>query len=217
MMAEPDVTLTDYGLAVLSAGLACGLPSAAGPAATAWRMFFGSVAVAAAAGGTVHGFFPHPGGAVGSLLWMLAQLAVGATALAAWCIGAAALPARAERALRVTAACALAVYAAVVVAVRDDFGVAVAFYLPAAVFLLGALARQGWRGRPGAPLAVLGLAVLLGGSWVQGQRIRLPALNLTHNALYHVIEAVALLLMFLGARRLLVPTGATRAGAPHGR
>ena len=71
---------------------------------------------------------------------MLALLAVGATALAAWCIGAAALPARAERALRVTAACALAVYAAVVVAVRDDFGVAVAFYLPAAVFLLGAWA-----------------------------------------------------------------------------
>ena len=47
--------------------------------------------------------------------------------------------------------------------------------------------------------------------------IGFPALNLTHNALYHVIEAVALLLMFLGARRLLVPTGAMRAGAPHGR
>jgi uncharacterized membrane protein YoaK (UPF0700 family) len=109
------------------------------------------------------------------------------------------------------------VYVAVVLAVSDDFGIAIAFYLPAAVFLLGVLARDGCRRRPGAAVAVLGLVVLLGGSWVQWHRVDLAALNLTHNALYHVIEAVALLLMFLGARRLLVPTGATRAGAPHGR
>jgi hypothetical protein len=216
-MAEPDVTLTDYGLAILAVGLAWGLPSAAGPPAAAWRAFFASVAVAAAAGGTVHGFFPHSGSAAGNLLWRLALLAIGSTALAAWCIAAVALSAGPARALRATAPVALAVYAAIVLVVTDDFRVAVVFYLPAAVFLLGVLAWKAWRGRRGAAPAVLGLAVLLGGSWVQSRGIGLAALNLTHNALYHVIEAVALLLMVLGARRLLVPTGATRAGARHGR
>jgi len=72
-------------------------------------------------------------------------------------------------------------------------------------------------GGAGAGVAALGLVVLLAGSWVQWQGIGLAPLHLTHNALYHVVEAVALLLLFLGARRLLAPAGATLTPVVRGR
>jgi len=218
MIAEPDVTLTDYGLAVLSVGLAWALPRGPrGSPARAWRAFFGAVAVAAAVGGTVHGFFPDPASGPGRVLWQVTLLAIGATALAAWWIAAGMLSTGWGGAVRLAAALALVVYAAAVVAVSDDFRVAIVCYVPATVFLLGVLARAAWRGRDGAAVAALGLVVLLAGSWIQWQGIGLAALRLTHNALYHVVEAVALLLLCLGARRLLAPSGATPTPVVRGR
>lgn len=216
MIAEPDVALTDYGLTILGAWLAWALPATAGSPA-AWRVFFASISVAAAAGGTVHGFFPEDHGAAGTLLWRVALLAIGVTALAAWWIGAGLLGPTPARAVRGVAALALLLYAAVVLAVDDDFRVAIVYYLPATVFLLVVAGRAAWQGREGTAATALGLVVLLAGSWVQWRGLGLETLPLSHNALYHVIEALALLLLFLGARRLLASSGAIGVAAAHGR
>lgn len=61
VISEPDVTLTDYGLAIECAAFAY-LLSRRGcrgdPLRTSFMLFFASTALAAFTGGAVHGFFP---------------------------------------------------------------------------------------------------------------------------------------------------------------
>lgn len=101
------------------------------------------------------------------------------------------------------AAIAYAVYAALIVLVAPVFSLALAHYLPAALFLLVALARA-WRQThdPRVREALLGLVVLLAGSVVQWRGIALHPIYFSHNALYHVIAGVGLVLLFRGSRRL---------------
>jgi hypothetical protein len=207
-MTEPDVSLTDYGLAVECALLAWLLgrrdASDAGQRAR-WVLFFVAGAIATAAGGTVHGFFLDPASAGARLLWPLALLAVGGSAVAAWGIGARLLlrPA-AARALEGAAIGAWLIYATAVVAGARTFAVALGAYLPATLFLVVALgARYHWT-RERALLAGL---VGLGGTFVaaaaQHGRLAVHPVYFNHNALYHVIQAGALLLLFAAARRLV--------------
>jgi hypothetical protein len=49
---------------------------------------------------------------------------------------------------------------------------------------------------------IAGLALSYGAAAVQQSETAMPALKLSHNALYHLIQAVALLLIFLAARTL---------------
>ena len=205
MIAEPDVTLTDWALAVEAAALA--VLVARTPAARAWVMFFGSIAVAALLGGIAHGFFPDGHGAAGIAVWRATLLALGVTSAAAVGAGADALLGT-PRTRRMTRAAfmMLAVYAGVVLLVTDAFAVAIAAYLPATLFLLMVFVAVHRSTRSAGPLAgAIGLVVLLLGSWVQWRGIGLPALGLGHNALYHVIEMIALPLVYCGARGVTAP------------
>ena len=196
-MAEPDVALTDWALAVeafVLAWLAC-------PHGRAWATFFGSIAVAALLGGISHGFFPDRHGVLGTLLWRGTLLALGVTSVAAVVAGSPALHSRVAASLRRGAVVLGMVYAAVVITVSDAFVVAVIAYLPATAFLLGVFWSAAWRaGGGGSLLAVGGIVVLLFGSWVQWRAIGMPDLGLTHNALFHVIQMLALPLIYQGAR-----------------
>ena len=60
--------------------------------------------------------------------------------------------------------------------------------------------------------AIAGLVLSFAAAAVQQSEVAVPALNLSHNALYHVMQAVALLLIFFAAQAL------TRedAACPHG-
>ena len=110
-----------------------------------------------------------------------------------------------------------ALHAVTVLAVSSDFRVALASYVPAALFLLAVLIRAAWRGRDGAAVAALGLLVLLAGSCVQWRGLGLDALRLTADALYHVVGALALFLLFVGARRLRVSPGTPLVAAGRER
>ena len=82
-MTEAGVTLTDYGLVCECVTVTCLL---APLRKTAWSIsiwfmvFFSSLALAAFAGGTVHGFFPDIGSLGYRILWPSSLIAIGVTA-----------------------------------------------------------------------------------------------------------------------------------------
>lgn len=206
-MTDPDVTLTDYGLAILCAvfvwrlwrGRGLGLP---GPWLT---LFFAATGVAALLGGTVHGFFALEGTAQNDVLWSATLIAIGVAAFAAWGLGARlVLRDGLARGLIGLTALVLTGYVGLVLAGYREFRVAVLHYVPATVFLLLAV-LVAHRRRPGSGfrLAAAGLALSFIAAILQQLGIGLHPVWLDHNALYHVIEAGALVLLFAGMTRAL--------------
>jgi len=211
-MTEPDVTLTDYVLCaecVAFAWLIARRPANL-MALRRWAvLFFVFTALAALFGGTVHGFYAAESGSTGRVLWKISMLAIGATALAGWAIGAYLLFGHHWRHFLVTVAATLtAAYAAVIVFVTDAFWVAVAGYLPAAAFLLAGFLRAAVRERASwARLGACGLALSFAAAAIQQLRIALHPVYFNHNALYHLVQAVALALLFIAFRGLLAQWG----------
>jgi hypothetical protein len=202
---EPDVSLTDYGLAAESIILARLLYRAR---ATSYALknsfiwFYSSAAVAAAFGGTFHGFLQdEPTG----ILWRAVLVTTGFTAFAAWRIGAL-LSFSSGTVTRISriAIVELAVYSFIVLLFRQDFLVAIVNYLPAVVFLTFSLVLHLARSGNSSTLTGLtGLALTFVAAGVQNFRISLHPRYFNHNALYHLLQGVALLLIFAFAYRVV--------------
>jgi hypothetical protein len=219
-MTEPDVALTDYALAVECAVFAWllwrrgkGEPTAA--PRSWWVLFFASASLASLLGGTEHGFFVADPGFADVALWRLTLLAIGAAAFAGWAIGSGLLlPRGPARWVVRAAAVGLGAYAAVVLWVDDTFWVAIANYLPPLALLLGALSWIAVRERSrAAALAAAGVALMFVAAALQQLGIALHPTYFNHNALYHLVQAVALALLFAGALGLLRPKGGPDADA----
>jgi hypothetical protein len=207
-MTEPDVTLTDYVLCTecaLFAWLIARQPTDLVELRRWMVLFFVFTALAALFGGTVHGFYADDNGGIGRVLWKISMLAIGAAALAGWAIGAHLLFGDARRDVLLTNAAALTVaYAGIIVFVTDAFWVAVTGYLPAAAFLFAAFVRAAVRGHTSwAGLGTGGLALSFAAAAIQQFRIALHPVYFNHNALYHLVQAVALALLFMAFRSLL--------------
>jgi hypothetical protein len=218
-LTEPDVTLTDYVLFAECAAFAWLI--ARRPAnlmrLRRWTvLFFVFTALAALFGGTVHGFFDGESSSMGRVLWKISMLAIGATALAGWAIGAHLLfgQHRPHFLMRIVATLTAA-YAAVILFLTDAFWVAVAGYLPAAAFLLAGFLRAAVReGAWWARLGACGLVLSFAAAAIQQLRIAIHPVYFNHNALYHVVQAVALALLFMASRGLLAATGSLHADTP---
>ena len=197
-MKEPDVTLTDYALA-LECAVFCVilLRGASGDTLRRWwAFFFATVGLAALIGGTVHGFLPG-----NTILWTATMLTLGLTSLAGWFIGSLLLD---MRWLRPVAVVLLGIYAGVVLFVNSAFVVAIAMYLPATVFLLLAMvARYATTRERATAIGIAGLLLTFVAAAVQQLKVGLHPVYFNHNALYHVIQFVALWLIFVAARREL--------------
>ena len=207
-MTELDVTLTDYALA-LEGILFLVLLQRGG--ARSWELrswfslFFASVSAAALCGGTVHGFFLDEQTLGHTILWPTTLLAIGVTSLSAWVIGAKLLFSRSvARRVLVVAALQFAVYSIVVLFRTDAFWVAILDNLPAVLFLIIALGLACRREKQRSLLlAAGGLALNLVAALLQQLGIGIHPVYFNHNALYHVLQAVALFLFFLGSRWLV--------------
>ena len=208
-MTEPDVALTDYGLAVecaIFAWLVC-RRGERGSELHVWVVvFFASLALASLCGGTVHGFFLDEASYGNAVLWPLSLLAIGVTALSGWAIGAKLVlaPGAARWILR-AALLQLVVYGVIVLLVSDAFWVAMICYLPAALFLVVAFVVA--RRRPGmesASFGAWGLVLTFVAAAFQQLNISIHPVYFNHNALYHAVQAVALGLIFVGYRDPLV-------------
>jgi hypothetical protein len=208
MIAEPDVALTDYALtieSVLFTYLIYRHGKRKHPLRPWFVVFFGSISLASLAGGTAHGFFNDEQTAGYAILWPATLIAIGVTALAAWAIGANLLFSRKlARWISAAAAAEFAAYSAAVLLGAREFWLAMAAYLPAALFLLIALVVKYRRAkRRKIAIGIAGLALTFVAAAVQRAGIPLHPDYFNHNALYHVIQGAALFMIFLSARFLI--------------
>lgn len=204
LFAEPDVTLTDYGLTIECAFFTYLLHrTGSGSPLKSWFMFFfSSISIGALAGGTVHGFFPEKTTTGYAILWTITLLAMGVTTLVLWAIGARIqFSSTATRWITAAAVTEFGFYCLMVVFVTQEFSVVIFNYVPAVAFLFIVIGVVYVRTQ--APQALLGLGGLmlsLVASWVQYSGFAVHPTYFNHNVFYHVLQAMALLLIFLSAR-----------------
>jgi hypothetical protein len=207
-LLEPDVALTDFGLALECAGFSAWLYRSSHADALlrpTFIAFFAALGLAALLGAVTHGFLSDPQSPVYRLIWSATLLAIGVAALAGWSLGARLLLSEiAAKRMMAAAGAVFAGYVAVVLLVSQSFTVAVIHYLPAAAFLLAAFTLSYLQRRDRFLLAgSAGVALSFVAAAVQQTETSLHPLYFNHNALYHLIQAFALLLIFLAARVLL--------------
>ena len=208
MITEPDVTFTDYGLAIecaLFSYLLCRRGNRHQPLRSWFVLFFASTSVAALTGGTVHGFFLDVRTTGYIILWPMTLVTIGITALVTWAIGAKIMfSGRIAHWILTLAAVEFAGYCIVVLFMIQTFRVAVLSYLPATTFLFATLAIAYHRVRRREVLAILaGLLLTLVAAGVQTARLTPHPVYFNHNALYHSIQAAAMFMIFYGARWLM--------------
>jgi hypothetical protein len=205
-LLEPAVSLTDFALAI-----ECGLfvvwlsRLGPGPVKPAFVSLFAATGVAALLGGISHGFLPGS-----DTLWRATLIAICAAAFATWLIGARlALPKEYQKFVTIFAALALAAQSAYILFVGESFLVAIVSYVPAALFLLVAFGLAYRRYRARYLLAgIVGVALTFIAAAVQQSGIGLYPRYFDHNALYHLIQGAALLLIFWAGRGLLKSSSA---------
>ena len=194
MISEPMTLATDYILAAVAAVMAVSILRGAGGEDSRrwWGIAFIALALAAALGGTHHGFRL-------AALWKPTMLVLG-VASAGMLAGSALATTRGRwrLALLALAAAKLAIYWIWVW--RDDrFIWAVAD--TGSAFALVALAHLfAWR-RPGSRWIVAGVAVSIAAAAVQASGVDLHR-HFNHNDLYHLVQLGALVLYYRGVRML---------------
>jgi len=203
-LARPAVSLTDFALAIECSAFASVLMAqpASNPALRNWFVaFFASVTIASMLGGTMHGFFEYSTRPVRKVLWVATLVAVVLAGFAEWSIGAALLGDAALSqwitgfALLLTTACLW-----IVLFVRQDFAIAIAAYLPATLFFLASLVVT-YRHSPDPALAwgAAGLVLVFVGAGLQQLGVAVHRVRVDHNTLYHIIQGVALWLIYVAA------------------
>ncbi len=201
-MTEPDVALTDFGLALESGVLTVLLLRRRAPPGEPLRfwflVFFSSAGLAALLGGVVHGFLLDAPAQLVDSLWLMIVVATGLTALSCWAIGARIL--FHEKAVRLVFFMTLLLFAAylvVVLFVSPSFRVVVVNSTAAAAFLLiGYLGAYRRTRRPELTWGIAGIALILLAGALQESGLDLHP-RFTHNAFYHVVVGIALYQIFL--------------------
>jgi len=209
-MTQVDVSLTDYGLAAECAFFAyifARKPKSAFSLSPVFMLFFCCIALAAAAGGTVHGFFLNENSLGYRILWPFTLVVMGITALAGVHIGTALQFSRSVATYINRAAIALfAAYVLVVIFIRSDFLVAILDYLPSLIFIGVAFLLAHRRHRKSQFLiGFLGVCTMLLAAAAQQAKIGIDPRFFNHNAVYHVLQAIALFMVFLAARESTQP------------
>ncbi|MEO7822436.1 MAG: hypothetical protein ABIS15_02430 [Gemmatimonadaceae bacterium] len=203
-LTRPAVSLTDFALAIECAAFAlllARLAASDGLLRKWFVVFFASIAAASVLGGTMHGFFEYSTSSVRTVLWTATLLSILVTSFATWTI-AAILQLRppASQWVQRFALAQVLVLTLVILFVSNAFLVAIVAYLPATVFLLVSF-RMTYRRRQSAALGwgIVGLALTFLGAAVQQLKLAVHPVYFDHNALYHLIQFVALWMIYRAA------------------
>jgi uncharacterized protein DUF6962 len=207
---DPDVALTDLGLALLGASLGWLLWRAPGRSAFKKNgaVLFAGLANAALWGGVFHAFFPAGTATLpGFLAWIPVTLSIAVAAAAMLDLSFRLLvpgtPSRIQRSLTATYGIA---FVGVVLFVHESFSTIVYFYTPVLLVLLFTAVRQAISSRDaGWAFISTGLAVSMVAAILQQAKVAIDPTYFDHNAVYHVVQALALLILYAGWRRAVLP------------
>ena len=212
---EPDVVFTDLGLALLAAYLGWRLwTTRPGAVPRAGAVLMGGLASAAFWGAVFHAFFPldttTTSGFVAWIPVVLSILVAAATMLELAL--RVLLPRLAPRARRAIVAVYSVAFAGVVLLVDESFTSIVRFYVPSLVLLLIGAGLQAMRSRSaGWGMIAAGLLMSAGAAVLQQAGVAIHPDYFDHNAVYHVLQGIALVLLYFGFR--MIPEPAARVYA----
>jgi hypothetical protein len=203
---DPDVVFTDLALAMLGAYLAGRLWSQEGESRLrkAGALLMGALASAALWGAIFHAFFPEGTATLsGSLAWSPVVLSiVGAAAVMLDLSLRILLPRMAVGVHRVIVTVYAAGFAVVALLLDHSFTSIVYFYLPALLLLLLAAGERAIRSRSaGWSLIATGLLTSAGAAILQQMKLAVHPVYFDHNAVYHVVQSIAVLFLYFGWRR----------------
>jgi hypothetical protein len=205
---------TDLGLAILGAYLGWRLWSAPGrdTLLRTGAILMGGLASAAFWGAVFHAFFPAgTATSPGFLAWVPVVLSIVVAASAMLDLSLRFLLPRIHSQVRRSIVTAYAVgFALVVLLVHESFSSIVYFYTPALVLLLIAAGQEALLSRDaGWTLITAGLILSAGAAMLQQAKVSVHPVYFDHNAVYHVVQAIALVFLYFGWRRAPLPPHAT--------
>jgi hypothetical protein len=210
---DPDVVFTDLGLAVLGAWFAWRLAAASGPGSLgkAGALLMAALASAAFWGAVFHAFFPlNTATVAGFIAWIPVSLSIVVAAATLLELGLRVLaPGRRQPVRRGIVAAYAAAFALAVLLVDESFTTIVRFYVPTLLHFLAAATARAFREGPGWTPIALGLTLSGIAALLQQLKVAVHPVYFDHNAVYHVVQAAALVVLFLGFRAV--------AGSPSGR
>ena len=206
MIAAPDVTLTDYALSIECFLFVFWLSRKQNSNSLKFwfGLLFSSIGFAALVGGTVHGFLADPRSSAGRFAWLTTMLFLGLTAFSEYGIAARLLlPRQAGNFVVGAAALIFAFYAGIVLR-NAEFRIAVFNYVSGLIVLLVAFVWIYVRNKIRPALAgVTGLLLTIVASAVQQAHVSLHPRYFNYNAFYHLLEGIALFLIYRAARSLI--------------
>ena len=185
-MNEPTTVITDYLLGAVAAWASVQLFRHQQRSRRYWALAFAALAAGAFLGGTWHGFVRS------DLLWKATVLSVGVASFGM--VAGSALAVTQGRLLLILATLKLAAYTAWIL-LHDEF-IYVVLDTGVALAVVAALHLWKWSG---PILAGVALSVVAG--LVQASGFKLHE-HFNQNDLYHVIQTVAVVLLYQGAKRL---------------
>lgn len=206
LVSQPITLATDYALGLTAlAGAILLVRKRRGPGslpARLWAAGFASIGAAALLGGTWHGFSPELSERAAALLW---KATMAGTGLAAFFLVAGAafgsVGRRPAAGITAAAAAKLAIFLSWAASHDDYEAVVVDTALAMAAILLLQLVAWVRRKVASAPGIAGGILVSLAAAAVEALQIS-PGKPFSHDDLYHVIEIVALVLLYRGGLRL---------------
>lgn len=204
MVKELDVMITDYILVLESLVLAFLIFRQSDKSSLKTNAFylFLSLALSSLLGGTYHGFFTI-NQISGLIIWKLSMISIGLVALFSWRLASdLILNKKYGRLVYRLSTIEFAAYALYVIFVDHSFRIAIINYLPSTIFLLSAFVVSYIKSRNTALLlGVFGLVLTFIAAWIQQAQISLHPLYFNYNSLYHLVQAVALAVIFFAIRK----------------
>lgn len=205
---EPGVTLTDYGLTTECIYFTYLLLKQRVVVNRLYRwfvVFFCALGLASFVGGTSHGFFYDESSALYTLVWNATLITLGAVGVAAYMIASILVAGEANsKRIGFFVIAAYVIYCFVIIFVNNQFLVAIAFYIPASASMLLALVwvflkKRRWY----IFFGINGMLVTFIASAIQQLGISIHPVWLDHNVIYHLLMAIAIMLLFYTARGFL--------------
>ncbi len=204
MSAEVAVSISDFLLARFSGALAVRLQLRPTEMKRTRRWFvivLWAIAVSSLLGSISHGFIPEENGQLGALIWRSTLMLIGPAALGLCMLACLLLfrPGTVERA-RALALVMLGIYVGLVLFEYHEFAIALLLYLPATIMLLAGFLVRWRQGQSFAMDGAIAMVLTLVAGLLQYLHVDLHPVYFNHNALYHVIQGIALYFLYRAGR-----------------